>query len=88
MQLGTTLNSTFLPDAKVCTTTIDRACVAWRGGLFNTSSSDSWVKDIGATAYNGSVLNAGWDYLNVDGYLSECLYFNTRCVWVLIDDGL
>lgn len=71
MQVGTTLNSTFLPDAIVCTDTPDRGCVAWRGGLFNTSSSSSWTKDIGAITFNGSVLNAGWDYLNAAGYQSN-----------------
>ncbi|KAG0132178.1 aspartic peptidase domain-containing protein [Tuber indicum] len=76
MQLGTTLNSTFIPDGdKVCKNdgSTDEppgkfGCVFWRGGLFQPASSKTWVKDTGVEPYNGSVRNEGWDFLHQDMY--------------------
>jgi len=76
MQLGTTLNSTFIPDGdKVCKNdgTTDEppgkfGCIFWRGGLFQPAKSSSWLKDTGVVPYNGSVRNEGWDYLHQDMY--------------------
>ncbi|RPA99572.1 hypothetical protein L873DRAFT_1905426 [Choiromyces venosus 120613-1] len=76
MQLGTTLNSTFIPDGdKVCKNdgSTDEppgklGCVFWRGGLFQPAKSTTWEKDTGVVPYNGSVKNEGWDYLHQDMY--------------------
>ncbi|CUS09968.1 unnamed protein product [Tuber aestivum] len=79
MQLGTTLNSTFIPDGdKVCKNdgSTDEppgkfGCVFWRGGLFQPAKSKTWEKDTGVEPYNGSVRNAGWDYLHQDMYAKD-----------------
>ncbi|KAI5841968.1 aspartic peptidase domain-containing protein [Morchella snyderi] len=68
MQVGTTLNSSFMPESSVCTANIDRGCVFWRGGIFDLDSSTTWVPEDRTQEYNASRRNAGWDYLNEADY--------------------
>ncbi|KAH0610742.1 uncharacterized protein H6S33_011169 [Morchella sextelata] len=68
MQVGTTLNSSFMPESSVCTANIDRGCVFWRGGIFDLQSSKSWRYEDRTEGYNASRRNAGWDYLNEAQY--------------------
>lgn len=81
MQVGTTLNSSFMPESSVCTTTIDRGCVFWRGGIFDLQSSTSWRYEDRTEGYNASRKNSGWDYLNEAQYkgmlgsgINRCYY--------------
>ncbi|KAI5796515.1 aspartic peptidase domain-containing protein [Geopyxis carbonaria] len=71
VNLATTVNSTFFADGnKVCNNTAPdaRQCIFWRGGLFPIENSETWVKEQGTVAYNGSASNEGFDYLHRKDY--------------------
>lgn len=70
MQVGTTLNSTFIADTAVCSSRIDNGCVFWRGGLYQ-NTSDTWEPDMKTKDYPAAKSNKGWDYLNEEKYKSS-----------------
>ncbi|KAI5778626.1 hypothetical protein EDC01DRAFT_756865 [Geopyxis carbonaria] len=75
---GTTHNATFISNSdnvNMCNSSSPgyKGCVWWRGGLYNINGSDSsFTKDMETFPnVNGTVSNAGFDFLNRDKYAAE-----------------